>query len=74
LRRCLHDREGSLAHPLFEDLFAQLDGYRCDLDQLVVAEVLQGVLQGHLAHGRERQSVFGTRGADVDELLVDKLD
>jgi hypothetical protein len=33
-----------LAHAGFEDLFAQPDGVRCDLDQLVVADVLKGVL------------------------------
>src|SRR5215210_5337575 len=59
-----------LTHPRFQDLLAQPDGFRGDLDQLVLADVLQGVFEGHLAHGRQVEGVVGAGGAHVGELLV----
>ncbi len=42
-----------LAHVRFEDALAKADALRRDLDQLVIADVLEGFLETHRAHGRQ---------------------
>src|SRR5215210_2933859 len=59
-----------LPHPRFEDLLAQANGLRCDLDELVLTNIFEGLLERQLAQGREVEGVVGAGGADVGELLV----
>ena len=60
--------ENLLAHVRFKNLFAQADGGRCDLDQLIIADILEGIFEGHLTHRREVESIVGTDGVGVGEL------
>src|SRR5215210_3286957 len=53
-----------------EDLFARADGLWCDLDELVLTDIFEGIFERKLAHGREVEGVVGAGGADVGELLV----
>jgi hypothetical protein len=48
------------AHPQSEDLLAQANGLRRDLDKLVFSYVLEGAFQGHLAHWREVEGLVFT--------------
>lgn len=54
-----------LPHTRIKCLFPQPDGLRGDLDQLVVADVFEGVFEGELAGRGEREGVVGAGGADV---------
>ena len=48
------------AHLRYEDLLAQANELRRDLDKLGLSYVFEGVFEGHLAHWREVEGVVLT--------------
>ena len=52
-----------------QNLLAEADGLGRDLHQLVLRDVLDGVVQAHVNGRRETNGIVGPVGAEVGELL-----